>query len=142
MKRISVCVATVLLVSGCASAPQKWNHSSLAGPEADRQYLVDHGECTRQAMAYVAPPPPTPVLPPPPAYTVTGTATTSAGATTTPVVTTYSSTVQPQRSITELMAYVDAAGEAGRLRGQAEYALRTIHVGCMAARGWMQEAPK
>lgn len=117
-------------LSGCAVAP-RWSHANLSGADGDRQFAVDHGQCTREA--YVAAPPvqaqPRPNVPS--GYTVQGQARTTAYGSP-PSTTTYSAQVRPQQQLPDFVG----AWQAGAQAGAADRARSDIYAGCMAERGW------
>lgn len=137
MRTISL-LALAVLVVGCASTPSRWTHAQLLGPEADRQYVIDHGDCTREAIASV--PPPTLQAAPSSgqAYAIQGQARTGYGVNP-PTLTNYSGTVQPQSNPMQAMQAGMVAGANARAVEAAEQAQATIHAGCMAKRGWTRE---
>ncbi len=126
-----------LTLAACATTAPTWNHSQLIGAEADRQFSIAHGQCTREAYTAVSTPQVHQRTPQPQSYDISGKVHTSAG-TAPPTTTLYNARVEPRFGPLQAMQYVQEAGDAGAARGAAQYAQRQIYLGCMAAQGWTQ----
>ncbi len=115
-----------------------WAHVELVGSEAERDFLISNGQCTKESRAAIQMPQSKPVAQQPQGYNVQGQVRTTSNSGFT-ANSQYNAQVNPQTDIAGMMAstrdtYNNSAAKANVQRDQ-----HAGYVGCMAEKGWMTE---
>jgi len=130
----------LLFISELAlSATTGWTHVELVGPEAERNFLISNGQCTKESRSAIQIPQSNPVAQQSQGYNVQGQVRTTSNSGFS-ANSQYNAQVNPQTDIAGMMAstrdtYNNSAAKANAQRDQ-----HTVYVGCMAESGWVKES--
>ena len=129
----------LLFISELAlSATTGWTHVELIGPEAERNFLISNGQCTKESRAAIQMPQSKPIAQQSQGYNVQGQVRTTSNSGFV-ANSQYNAQVNPQTDIAGMMASTQDTYNNSAAKANAQRDQDTVYVGCMAEKGWITE---